>query len=139
MRTHFFSQFAILFALAFAVAAVTPSFAEAQKKTKAKPKTSVQQEKKEEPTEEAKSEEPAPAPPVQTTPATGTLLSTLKKFVGQKTNLGVLKEVNKDYIIVAEDENSTTLIPMAQIVSLKQIKEEDPPAVRLEIGIAKRD
>ena len=139
MRTHLFSQFVILFALAFAAVSLNPSIAEAQKKGKAKPKTSVQQEKKQEPTEEVKEEEQAPPPPVQTTPATGTLLSVLRKFVGQKTNMGALKEVNKDYIIVAEDENSTTLIQMSQIVSLKQVREEDPPSVRLEIGIAKRD
>ncbi len=138
MRSPLASRFALLFAMAFAVAVLNPSFAEAQKKGKAKPKTSVQQEKKEEP-EEVTSDEQAPPPPVQATPATGTLLSTLRKYVGQKTNMGVLKEVNKDYIIVAEDENSTTLIQVSQIVSLKQIKEDDPPSVRLEIGIAKRD
>ncbi len=138
MRTRVFSKFVLLLAMVFAVVAANPSIAEAQKKAKAKPKTSVQQEKKDEP-EEVKSEEPAAPPPMQTSPVSGTLLNTLKKFVGQKTNLGVLKEVNRDYIIVAEDENSTTLIPLSQIVSLKQIKEEDPPAVHLEIGIVKRD
>ncbi len=139
MRTHVFSHVVILLALAFGAVALNPSFVEAQKKSKAKPKTSVQQEKKAEPAEEEVSTEEQAPPPVQTTPATGTLLNILRKFVGQKTNLGNLKEVTRDYIIVAEDENSTTTIPISQIVSLKQIKEEDPPSVRLEIGITKRD
>ena len=139
------SRLCLLLALAFGLTAAVPSLADAQKKTtKSKPaatqKKAPEKQQAEEPKEEeeVKSDEPAPTPAPQANPATGGVLTWLRKYTGEKTNLGKLKEVTAQYIVVEED-NTTTIIPLGMIHSLRQVKEEDPPSVRLEIFLTRKD
>lgn len=139
MILHRISRLLLLLAVALAFTAAGTYTADAQKKSKAKPPAHQQPAKKADQGQEGENaDEPAVQPQQQATPSTGGIVSWLKKFVDQKTNLGTLREVTRDCIVL-EDENTTTIIPLTMINSLKQIKEDDPPSVRLEIYLLKRD
>jgi 3-oxoacyl-ACP reductase-like protein len=116
------------------------SSTEAQKKSKAKP-AAQQAQKAEEPTAvETPAVAPTPAPP-PTASSSGGVMDVLKKFVGQKTNLGILRKITRDYI-ETESENAVLTIPVSSIHSLKQITEQDEndqSVTKLEIRLFNKD
>ena len=67
-----------------------------------------------------------------------TLKDFLVRFKGELTTIGVLKQVEADYIVV-EEEGSDTIYPIAAIRSVKTLKTEeesgDEPSPKLEIKL----
>ena len=114
--------------------------AEAQKKSKSKPVPAQQIEPKEDAVKP--SEQPAPAPePQAVSAASGAIMDILKKYQGQKTNLGYLNKVGRDFIEV-KDESVLLTIPIQSIHSLKQVTEKDDndkDVVRLDIKLFAKD
>ncbi len=129
----------VIAGLLFTGSLFAPTSADAQKKPKAK--ASVQKEKPKEAEEEA-TEAEHPAPQVQpATSISGGVLDIMKKFVGQKTNLGVLKKVNREYVEF-DDDNTVLTVPMPSVQSLKQVTEKDEndsTIVRLEVRLTAKD
>ncbi len=120
-------------------ASAYPLHAEAQKKAKAKV-PAVQQTP---PTEEAVVAPATPAPEPQVTPSasSGAIVEILKKHLGQKTNLGVLNKIGKDFIELKE-ENVLLTVPLQSVHSLKQVNDKDDndkDIVRLEIKLIAKD
>ena len=138
MRANWFMLLAIA-GLFLAVTVVVPPAAEAQKKPKAK--TTVQKEKPQEAEEEA-TEPEHPTPVMQpSTSISGGVVDIMKKFLGQKTNLGILKKVNKEYVEF-NDENTILTVPLLNVHSLKQVTdkdENDSTIVRLEVRLTAKD
>ncbi|MGA9117753.1 MAG: hypothetical protein WB699_00175 [Bacteroidota bacterium] len=113
-----------------------PSGAEAQRKPKSK--TTVKKEQTEE-QPEAKVERPAVQP--QTGRASDALIDILKKYIGQKTNLGILKKAGRE-VVEFEDDNTVLTVPVTTIHSLKQVSEKDEndsTVVHLEIVLFAKD
>lgn len=80
-----------------------------------------------------------PAAPPQVTGKSGGLLKdVLVRFKGEHTTLGVLKQVEMDYIIVDED-GTETIYPITAIRSLRVLKIDedntDEAAPKLEIKL----
>ena len=138
MRANWVMLLAIA-GLFLAVTLVVPPAAEAQKKPKAK--TTVQKEKPQEAEEEA-TEPEHPAPAMQPAASiSGGVMDIMKKFIGQKTNLGILKKVNKDFAEF-DDDNTVLTVPLLNIHSLKQVTdkdENDSTIVRLEVRLTAKD
>ncbi len=138
MRANWVMLLAIA-GLFLAVTLVVPPAAEAQKKPKAK--TTVQKEKPQAAEEEA-TEPEHPAPVLQpAASSSGGVVDIMKKFIGQKTNLGILKKVNKDYAEF-DDDNTVLTVPLLNIHSLKQVTdkdENDSTIVRLEVRLTAKD
>lgn len=112
-----------------------PQQADAQKKSKAK--TTVQKPK-EAVEEETATEEPAPQPPAS---ISGGIVDIMKKYVGQQTNLGTLKKVNREYVEF-QDENTVLTVPITNVHSLKQVTEKDEndsTVVHLEVRLTAKD
>jgi hypothetical protein len=118
--------------------------AEAQKKQKKTP-TKVQQ--KETPKEEPKEEEPKeeqeePAAETTVAPASvslpGKFLDVLKKYTGEKTNLGTIRRLAGDYLVL-EEEYVTTLVPFSAIQSVRLVKDDESSPAHLEIKLIARD
>ena len=76
----------------------------------------------------------------QTVPAKSgsTLRDLLLRFKGELTTIGVLKQVEADYIVV-EEEGVETIYPVSAIRSVKKVKVEeesdDEPSPKLEIKL----
>jgi len=76
----------------------------------------------------------------QTVPAKSgsTLRDLLLRFKGELTTIGVLKQVEADYIVV-EEEGVETIYPVSAIRSVKKLKVEeesdDEPSPKLEIKL----
>ncbi len=134
-RTALFLIVAALFAGTLVVAPQV----EAQKKSKAK--TAVQKPKEKEPAEEeATMEEPAPQPQPPAS-ISGGLVDIMKKYIGQQTNLGTLKKVNREYAEF-QDENTILTVPITNVHSVKQVTEKDEndsTVVHLEIRLISKD
>ena len=113
---------------------------QAQKKSKSKVATQ-QQPAKEEGQEEA-APTPVMAPQAQPSVSiSGGLIDIMKKYIGQKTNLGTLKKVNKEYIEF-EDENVILTVPLTNVHSVKQVTEKDDndsTVVKLEVRLTAKD
>ncbi len=139
MVKTFCTTILIIAGLIFAGSMLAPSQADAQKKPKSKP--AVQQPKTQEGDEEQAAPE-HPAPVIQpATSVSGGVLDIMKKFLGQKTNLGTLKKVNKDYVEF-EDENVILTVPVPNVHSVKQVTEKDDndsTVVRLEVRLIAKD
>ena len=113
---------------------------QAQKKSKAKVATQ-QQPAKEEGQEDAFAT-PTMAPQAQPSLSiSGGLVDIMKKYLGQKTNLGILKKVNKEYVEF-EEENVVLTVPVTNIHSVKQVTEKDDndsTVVKLEVRLTAKD
>jgi hypothetical protein len=131
---------ALMIALVGVLAGVlSVSSADAQKKGK-KAAASETAAPRESAGESAVSEAPAQTAGVGS-PISGGLIDVLRKFQGQKTNLGILKKLGKDFIEI-EDENVTWTIPLLSVHSLKQTTdkdENDKPVTRLDIKLYAKD
>jgi hypothetical protein len=116
---------------------VTTTLAEAQKKSKAK--TTVKKDTREEEAKPAVAPE-RPQPPAQ--PATSSaMLEILKKYVGEKTNLGVLKKATRD-LVQFDDDNTVISLPLSTIHSLRETTEKDDndsTVVQLEVKLIAKD
>ena len=138
MKAHFAMLIAVATMFLTSTLFVSP-YADAQKKPKAK--TSVQQQKPKEAEEEQTEETPAPPAPQPAASISGGVLDIMKKFLGQKTNLGTLKKVNKEYIEF-NDENTVLTVPLSAVHSLKQVTDKDDndsTIVRLEVRLIAKD
>ena len=113
---------------------------QAQKKSKSKVATQQQPAKEEGQDETAAT--PAIAPqPQPSVSISGGLVDIMKKYLGQKTNLGTLKKVNKEYVEF-EDENVILTVPLTNVHSVKQVTEKDDndsAVVKLEIRLTSKD
>ncbi len=147
MNAHRFNSLIAVFALACFLLVAWSVPAEAQKKQKPKTQTKEQakQAPKEQPKEEVKeaeekTEEVTPAPGA--TPGSAALpnkfIDVLKQYIGQKTNLGILKKFAGDYIIF-EEELTQTLVPLTSIQSAKLVKDDETTPAQLEIKLISRD
>ena len=138
MKAHLAMLIAVAAMFLTSTLFVSP-YADAQKKPKAK--TSVQQQKPKEVEEEQTEAAPAPPAPQPATSISGGVLDIMKKFIGQKTNLGTLKKVNKEFIEF-EDDNTILTVPVTNVHSLKQVTdkdENDSTVVRLEVRLIAKD
>jgi len=67
-----------------------------------------------------------------------TLKDVLTGYVGEKTNLGTIKKIAGDYIII-EDENVTGMFPLIAIQAVRQIRGEGEEPTKIEIKLVARD
>lgn len=80
-----------------------------------------------------------PAAPPQVTGKSGGLLKdVLLRFKGEHTTMGILKQVEADYIVVDED-GTETIYPIATIRSVRVLKvdedsqDENPPKLEIKL------
>jgi hypothetical protein len=67
-----------------------------------------------------------------------TLKEVLTGFVGEKTNLGTIKRIAGDYIVI-EEENETGMFPLNAIQAVRQIKGEGEEPSKIEIKLVAKD
>jgi hypothetical protein len=120
------SRFAVVILVFIAlVVALGSSDAYAQKKKPVTPPPAAEQQR------------PAQPPQISGKSA-GTLKDVLMRFKGEHTSIGILKQVEMDYIVVDED-GTEIMYPIAAIRSLKVLKIEednqDEAAPKLEIKL----
>ncbi len=71
--------------------------------------------------------------------ATDTFKELLIQHVGDKTNIGVVKKVGGDYLIVQKDENVTAIYPLSVIQALRMVKGEEGEPNTIEIALLAKD
>lgn len=71
-------------------------------------------------------------------PISGSFREVLVKSIGKSTNLGILKKVESDHLVL-EDENTTIMVPVSCVHSLKFVREEESPEAKLEIRLVARE
>jgi hypothetical protein len=119
------SRSVIILMLGVLIVAFGPADAFAQKKKAATPPPAAEQQR--------------PAPPPQVTGKSGsTVKDVLLRFKGEHTSIGILKQVESDFIVVDED-GTETMYPIAAIRSLRILKldddNHDETAPKLEIKL----
>ena len=62
----------------------------------------------------------------------------LTQYQGQQTSLGTLKKVSSDYVTF-EDEQSTTMVPLATVQSVRLVKDEESGSTRIEVRLLARE
>jgi hypothetical protein len=67
-----------------------------------------------------------------------TMKEVLTGYVGEKTNLGTIKKVAGDYIVI-EDDNITEMVPLNAIQVVRQIKREGEEPPKVEIKLVAKD
>ena len=85
-------------------------------------------------------EEPAPQPQPPAS-VSGGIVDIMRKFIGQQTNLGTLKKVNREYAEF-QDENTILTVPITNVHSVKQVTEKDEndsTVVHLEVRLTSKD
>ena len=67
-----------------------------------------------------------------------TFKEVLAQYQGQTTNLGVLKKVSGDHIVV-EEEGATALYPLSAIQAFRILKPEEDVSILLEIRLVSKE
>lgn len=67
-----------------------------------------------------------------------TIKDVLTGYVGEKTNLGTIKRVAGDYVVI-EEENVTGMFPLNAIQAIRHIKGEGEEPTKIEIKLVARD
>jgi len=67
-----------------------------------------------------------------------TMKEVLTGYVGEKTNLGTIKRIAGDYIVI-EDGNITGMFPLTAIQAVRHIKGEGEEPTVVEIKLVARD
>ena len=62
----------------------------------------------------------------------------LMQYQGQQTSLGTLKKVSGDYVTF-EDDQSTTMVPLATVQSVRLVKDEESGSTRIEVRLLARE